>query len=81
MQAMVEHAHQANGSGVAAALSLVLLLVGASATFSSLNTALDSFQGRTAQGHFRTRVAFARAIDLNWLRDGVWFPASGLTGT
>ena len=41
MQAMVEHAHQANGSGVAAALSLVLLLVGASATFSSLNSALD----------------------------------------
>src|ERR1700709_192295 len=41
MQAMVEHAHRASGSGIAAAASVVLLLVGASATFSSLNTALD----------------------------------------
>jgi membrane protein len=41
MQAMVEHAHRASGSGIAAAVSVVLLLVGASATFSSLNTALD----------------------------------------
>jgi membrane protein len=41
MQAMVEHAHHAAGSGLAAMLSVVLLLVGASATFSSLNTALD----------------------------------------
>jgi membrane protein len=41
MQTLVEHAHRANGSGVAAALSLVLVAVGASATFSSLNTALD----------------------------------------
>jgi membrane protein len=41
MQSMVEHAHHAAGSGLAATLSVVLLLVGASATFSSLNTALD----------------------------------------
>jgi membrane protein len=41
MQAMVEHAHHASGSGIAAAVSVVLLLVGASATFSSLNTALN----------------------------------------
>ncbi|MCC8402310.1 YihY/virulence factor BrkB family protein [Paraburkholderia sp. MMS20-SJTN17] len=41
MQAIVQHAHRASGSGVAAALSGVLLIVGASATFSSLNTALD----------------------------------------
>jgi membrane protein len=41
MQAMVEHAHRSSGSGIAAAVSVVLLLVGASATFSSLNTALD----------------------------------------
>ncbi|MFL9963368.1 YihY/virulence factor BrkB family protein [Paraburkholderia sediminicola] len=41
MQAVVEHAHRSSGSGIAAAVSVVLLLVGASATFSSLNTALD----------------------------------------
>jgi membrane protein len=41
MQAVVEHAHRSDGSGVAAVFSVVLLLVGASATFSSLNTALD----------------------------------------
>jgi membrane protein len=41
MQAVVEHAHRSSGSGVAAAFSVVLLLIGASATFSCLNTALD----------------------------------------
>ncbi|MEX3633150.1 YihY/virulence factor BrkB family protein [Paraburkholderia sp. BR14320] len=41
MQDIVAHAHYAGGSGVAAAFSIALLLVGASATFSSLNTALD----------------------------------------
>ena len=41
MQAIVEHAHRASGSGIAAAISVALLIVGASATFSSLNTALD----------------------------------------
>lgn len=41
MQSLVEHAHRASGSGVAAAISIVLVAVGASATFSSLNTALD----------------------------------------
>jgi membrane protein len=41
MQTIVEHAHRANGGGIAAAMSVVLLAIGASATFSSLNTALD----------------------------------------
>jgi membrane protein len=40
MQAIVEHAHRSGGR-LAALLSIPLLLVGASATFSSLNTALD----------------------------------------
>ncbi|MGN6665750.1 MAG: YihY/virulence factor BrkB family protein, partial [Trinickia sp.] len=41
MQAIVAHAHYGSGSGIAAILSVVLLAIGASATFSSLNTALD----------------------------------------
>lgn len=41
MQSLIEHAHRASGGGVAAVLSIVLVVVGASATFSSLNTALD----------------------------------------
>jgi membrane protein len=41
MQAMVDHAHHMSGSGISTALSVLLLLVGASATFASLNTALD----------------------------------------
>jgi membrane protein len=41
MQAVVENAHRASGGGLAAVLSTVLLMIGASATFSSLNTALD----------------------------------------
>ncbi|WP_250504458.1 MULTISPECIES: YihY/virulence factor BrkB family protein [unclassified Caballeronia] len=41
VQAIVEHAHQSGGSGIAAVISFVLLAVGASATFSSLNTALS----------------------------------------
>jgi membrane protein len=41
MQDIVQHAHHSGGSGIATAFSIVLLLVGASATFSSLNTALD----------------------------------------
>ena len=36
------HAHRASGGGIAAIVSVALLIVGASATFSSLNTALDS---------------------------------------
>nr|WP_246257850.1 YihY/virulence factor BrkB family protein [Pararobbsia alpina] len=51
MQAIVEHAHRASGSGIAASLSLVLLVVGASATFSSLNTALDTvFKVKSPKG-------------------------------
>ncbi|MCE4547565.1 MULTISPECIES: YihY/virulence factor BrkB family protein [unclassified Caballeronia] len=41
VQAIVEHAHRSGGSGLAAVISFVLLAVGASATFSSLNTALS----------------------------------------
>jgi len=41
MQAIVEHAHLASGGGLAGMMSAVLLVVGASATFSSLSTALD----------------------------------------
>lgn len=40
-QAIVDPVHRARGSGIVAALSLMLLVVGASATFSSLKTALD----------------------------------------
>jgi len=41
IQAIVEHAHRQGGGGVAAIMSVALLIVGASATFSSLNTALN----------------------------------------
>lgn len=41
MQDIVGHAHYASGSGLAAVISVALLAVGASATFASLNTALD----------------------------------------
>jgi membrane protein len=41
VQAIVEHAHTSGGSGIAAVTSFVLLAIGASATFSSLNTALS----------------------------------------
>ncbi|MDR5763423.1 YihY/virulence factor BrkB family protein [Caballeronia sp. LZ035] len=41
VQTIVEHAHRSGGSGFAAIMSFVLLAVGASATFSSLNAALS----------------------------------------
>jgi len=41
MREIVEHAHHSSGGGLAAATSAVLLVIGASATFSSLSTALD----------------------------------------
>jgi membrane protein len=41
VQAIVEHAHRSGGGGVAAIVSFALLAIGASATFSSLNTALS----------------------------------------
>jgi membrane protein len=41
IQAIVEHAHRQGGGGIAAIMSAGLLIVGASATFSSLNTALN----------------------------------------
>jgi membrane protein len=41
VQTIVEHAHRSGEGGIAAVISLLLLAVGASATFSSLNTALS----------------------------------------
>ncbi|MFM0048391.1 YihY/virulence factor BrkB family protein [Caballeronia grimmiae] len=41
VQTIVQHAHRSGGGGIAAIISFVLLAVGASATFSSLNTALS----------------------------------------
>lgn len=41
VQSIVENAHRSGGTGIAAIISFVLLAVGASATFSSLNTALS----------------------------------------
>lgn len=41
MEDVIAHAHISGGSGVGAAISLVFLIVGASATFSSLNSALN----------------------------------------
>ena len=41
IQAIVENAHRQGGGGIAAIMSAALLIVGASATFSSLNTALN----------------------------------------
>lgn len=51
MQAIVQHAHYGSGGGFAAVISVVLLAIGASATFSSLNTALDVvFEAPSAKG-------------------------------
>ncbi|ABE37151.1 YihY family inner membrane domain protein [Paraburkholderia xenovorans LB400] len=51
MQDIVGHAHYAGGSGIAALVSVLLLIVGASATFTSLNTALDVvFEAQTRSG-------------------------------
>lgn len=41
VQSIVENAHRSAGTGIAAIISFVLLAIGASATFSSLNTALN----------------------------------------
>jgi membrane protein len=41
IQSIVEHEHYSGGSGIAATIFVLLLAVGASPTFSSLNTALD----------------------------------------
>ncbi|AUT66857.1 YihY/virulence factor BrkB family protein [Paraburkholderia terrae] len=51
IQAIVEHAHYSGNGGIAALISIALLVVGASATFSSLNTALDVvFQANSPKG-------------------------------
>lgn len=51
MQDIVGHARHAEGSGMAAVISVLLLAVGASATFTSLNTALDVvFDAETKSG-------------------------------
>lgn len=75
MQSIAEHAHRAQGGGIAAALSGVLLVVGASATFSSLNTALNVvFRAKPTKGIagvallVRTRVlSFALLMGLGFL--------------
>jgi membrane protein len=75
MQAMVQHAHRASGGGIAAVLSLILLAVGASATFSSLNTALDVvFGAESSKGIagfallLRTRlISFGLVMGLGFL--------------
>ncbi|MDR5801463.1 YihY/virulence factor BrkB family protein [Caballeronia sp. LZ001] len=41
VQSIVENAHRSGGTGIAAVISFALLAIGASATFSSLNTALN----------------------------------------
>jgi membrane protein len=41
VQSIVENAHRSSGTGIAAIISFALLAIGASATFSSLNTALN----------------------------------------
>ncbi len=41
VQSIVENAHRDGGTGIAAIISFALLAIGASATFSSLNTALN----------------------------------------
>ncbi|SAK87963.1 putative ribonuclease BN [Caballeronia temeraria] len=41
VQSIVENAHRSSGTGLAAIISFALLAIGASATFSSLNTALN----------------------------------------
>jgi membrane protein len=41
VQSIVENAHRSSGTGIAAMISFALLAIGASATFSSLNTALN----------------------------------------
>ena len=66
MQAIVEHAHYGSGSGIAAIISVVLLAVGASATFSSLNTALDVvFEAPSAKGLAGTALLLrARLVSL-----------------
>ncbi|MEI5997116.1 YihY/virulence factor BrkB family protein [Paraburkholderia bengalensis] len=51
IQAIVENAHFSGKGGFAALISIVLLAVGASATFSSLNTALDVvFHAKSPKG-------------------------------
>jgi membrane protein len=75
MQDIAGHAHRSQGGGLAASLSVVLLVVGASATFSSLNTALDViFDAKRSRGAaglallIRTRlVSFALVMGLGFL--------------
>jgi membrane protein len=75
MQDIVTHAHHAAGGGVAALASIVLLIVGASATFTSLNTALDAvFDAESPQGIkgfallLRARLmSFALVLGLGFL--------------
>ncbi len=75
MQDIVTHAHHAAGGGVATLASIVLLIIGASATFTSLNTALDVvFDAESPQGIkgfallLRARLmSFALVLGLGFL--------------
>jgi membrane protein len=75
MQEIAQHAHRSQGGGAAAAVSVLLLAVGASATFASLNTALDViFDAKPAHGLaglallIRTRlVSLALVMGLGFL--------------
>ncbi|BBU29987.1 hypothetical protein BTHE68_37210 [Burkholderia sp. THE68] len=49
VQSIVENAHRSGGTGLAAIISFALLAAGASATFSSLNTALNIVWPMTAE--------------------------------
>lgn len=61
MQTIVEHAHYSRGGGIAAVISVVLLGVGASATFSSLNTALDVVFGAPSAKGLKEAALLLRA--------------------
>jgi membrane protein len=75
IQAIVQNAHRQSGSGIAAIVSTLLLIVGASATFSSLNTALDRVwppderaRSSTIMGLVRVRlVSFGLVMGIAFL--------------
>jgi Virulence factor BrkB len=80
MQSIAEHAHRAQGGRIAAALSVVLLIVGASA-FSSLNNcSRRGVPGEAHQGYRRRCLACANACALVRALDGTGLPARRFGG-
>lgn len=78
MQSLVERAHRASGGGVAAGLSIALLAIGASATFSSLDTAQNLvFRAESPKGIaglallLRTRLVSLGSASC-WLSPSCW---------